>query len=1144
MIKPFFTIMIDPNNEKSVIEGLHEYKQLLDAGRAFDKELDVDFLNNDNGRLKFSDIPNADVQELVKTALMMSPELEDYEENEDLELPADLVFFAVALSYPRVKKNIIETAESFVYFSRMEGDNLWEEEQPFGIEILYIIARCYEESCSILGKYLTEWCHENTSGYESYAYDLVMIYGWNEYTIKMYICCDVPFFRVGMYWPYVRKMFQSDFKQPNPNDGDPKADKVPTLLNTFKKDQNLYHYFKQELVIQVCRNISEDKEIIDYFKTLSPFWKSNKERLISHIPNTEAILTVIQRDKVSSKIIKSEIDELNNEVLKQKQSGVRSAHRFKNQDNVSNRELLHDLLALLKDGPDIIDYVKNGDSEDYVKRHDNTWVNSLLERIEPIDFISFVKGSSTPFYAVVMKTDSLIDVRTNKDIGEKIIRFIKIVYNSTLDRWSFDFEEIDEALRLLDVLKRLLALESFNSSLYEYLVIKSKSISHQDFYQRYSSNSLSDGTGDNPYLHQIMELIDNLVSYNAVVEQYEPFIKIDTVFDVLPRSAIKLLCLDHKLDETNMGYLNLISAYLVYRDSRENVSDEYTDILISSLQKTTWPLFTKLLRGMFESPEEDYRDVDGLNPENIGFCLGLEIFRKGISSDELEEICLYFENKESHTSEKRVLKLLEQYLIKKDAIVCSQHQPIYRIFNHSVVEHLILSSILLSQNEQAIDERSERFLRLIFQLSPMIVLNSFSTVVELCTNNGYKDYHLFSTLMNKIGISFGDIAAYFISRFYDEKELDDYNFEHIYWAIKALYCSRLDGAKNDEAIKFLRQCEICFDLSDQTIEDFVVQVDIGLTRVDAKIRLWFLTDINSDRVRIDIQEDNELCKSLRLIIENMTYEMAPTKYTEDISRYIYRYMQDNEMDEDSFENLALDYSEHIVFSDSSTVVSKAMLEFEQSNNKYSETVILQRTDSGFKIIARGCNSKLTQYSTYKNVSTENPEINFWPVVINENENCEMLLEFIHILERYGSLNTYIYEKTKAYIKGDFSYRELITIYNKYIIYPGTFNLSYKLGKYHPVQFVWSLNSERRLRFIKLMFDLYKEDAYQFIYAEYDAGPALSIKKVTKFLKKLDIDKAIKSKILIKIKADFEVEKQNMIKRIFRSIFGVIDKLRK
>ncbi|MCY6372647.1 hypothetical protein [Clostridium ganghwense] len=232
--KKYKQIIVDMNSEESISSALEQYKKVLESGEVLNDEevFDVEFVKEENGKVKPLDIKDSSSYEILNEIMQMS-ELGEVSKDRILEFGDEIyyseaIFFSNACTYKNLKEKVLEVAKLVVDYSKKENDtwSLWVDDcTVFGIDMFYCIAKTYPEYTYLIGSYIIPYWDDEHASYVIYEYlpRLVKERGVTRDIIKAFVYCDNSLAR--------ENIFGEGF-----------------LKDYFKENVDDYDYFKTELV--------------------------------------------------------------------------------------------------------------------------------------------------------------------------------------------------------------------------------------------------------------------------------------------------------------------------------------------------------------------------------------------------------------------------------------------------------------------------------------------------------------------------------------------------------------------------------------------------------------------------------------------------------------------------------------------------------------------------------------------------------------------------------------------------------------------------------------------------------------------------------------------------------------------------------
>ncbi|GEM_PF-6073437 len=188
-------ITYNPEDKKSIQEGLQRYASLLNSGEAFEDDYIVAHFKPAVEQVYSSAFEDHDG---VTTFLneICDTYKEKKGENPNLVeiLLTETLFFMHALQHEDLHDEIKIACEAIVSYSRQQNDSskMWiHEETCFGLEPLQLLACTYPEHGVLLASFFVPNWDDEHMGYPLFGYAAwVMTQGLNEHTIKSHCYCE------------------------------------------------------------------------------------------------------------------------------------------------------------------------------------------------------------------------------------------------------------------------------------------------------------------------------------------------------------------------------------------------------------------------------------------------------------------------------------------------------------------------------------------------------------------------------------------------------------------------------------------------------------------------------------------------------------------------------------------------------------------------------------------------------------------------------------------------------------------------------------------------------------------------------------------------------------------------------------------
>ena len=263
-------IALDPSDADSIRAALGRYRELLDSGEAFRREMmplfNVEFVAEEGGsRRRLQPGDAGSMEELLGYALTVvcgSIPREGREED-DLYI-SEAILFAAALAHPELKGQVIGTAEAMVAYARRRNDSadmFVDDVHLFGLEALFMLAVEHNETAWLLASfYVSHWDTEHEGSYDQLLPILVQANGWSRDMLLAYLYCDNA---------QVRRAFNHPAS-------------VPELADHFGQHPEDYDWFCEQLAqrlaaqpllaVQGDGSLSDIAPVLGFFHSMRDRW--------------------------------------------------------------------------------------------------------------------------------------------------------------------------------------------------------------------------------------------------------------------------------------------------------------------------------------------------------------------------------------------------------------------------------------------------------------------------------------------------------------------------------------------------------------------------------------------------------------------------------------------------------------------------------------------------------------------------------------------------------------------------------------------------------------------------------------------------------------------------------------------------------
>ncbi|WBW96275.1 hypothetical protein [Oceanirhabdus sp. W0125-5] len=438
-------IIVDMNSEESISSALERYKDILESGQVLNDEnvFDIEFVKEENGRIKPLDIKDSSSPEILKDIMEMS-ERGVISEDRIIEFGdqiylSEAIFFSNACTYKNLKEKILEVAKLVVDYAKKENDTwaLWVDDYSvFGIDMLYCIGKNYPEYTYLIGRYIIScWDNEHAS-YVSYEYlpRLAKERGVTRDLIKAFVYCDNLLAR--------DKIFGEGF-----------------LKDYFKENVDDYDYFKIELVERFKKEppiLNEDESIEEFIE--SYYWSIGGFDYDEYFWDKSYIYDSFQNEAADLyEQIKPHLEKYAEEIDEKDEYYEEEDHDDEVEDD--DYQVFYEFFTkALENGDKVWDYIMEGKNTE------------ALHEIKPGDIKEIAKKKG-------LKIESLGGVHN----------ILKSFINEFYDEDETGREKV---ARAIDVFFRLQNKKSFGIPV-DSLIIENNIISLEEYMERYELSEIS-----------------------------------------------------------------------------------------------------------------------------------------------------------------------------------------------------------------------------------------------------------------------------------------------------------------------------------------------------------------------------------------------------------------------------------------------------------------------------------------------------------------------------------------------------------------------------------------------------------------------------------------------------------------------------
>lgn len=811
------TLSLDPQNPQSIAQALAQYRLHLDndsVSRNGQYLLEFVAQTPEGQRpLRLSDLTGAPQQALLRDALILHPDGEEHipedpaADNLAYGLSEPLLF-ALALQYPPLLADILATARAIVAYARRHNDTwaLWlDDTGVFGVEALYMLARTDSQYATLLAQYfIPNWDHDHADAYSAFLADLVARHGWQRDIIQAYLWCDSDLQRLRMY--------EGEWQQ---------GWRHTSLAEHLKSHPEDYRWFKDSLTRRLLsqpkmleshhQDLEDCNPVLDFFITLQPcgdyLWDDDFDR--------DAFLG----QPFMGGRLEDEAMDLYQAIAAQAhgplvcyshRDGQRLADEEARDDPGHDLVLVHQLVASLPTGQALWQYVVDGSQP------------QQLAKLEALDLFAHSKAKAPAFYRAL--TDYLPYGDNNSDINNELpfmlgdleMALLEDGYEGELLPPGSTQERGQQLLRILDILYRLLGVESLTDYQREKLVLDRALISLEDFVGRYSRLDLdADALARQALAVQLSQVDDQHTNdmFNKPL--------LDSLKDFFGRHRALADPRQWALDAFGPGHYCLM-AFLLFEDWQQQRGDQVTQALIGQLSEPALgqQLFDLLMQGTQISD-----DLKG----------------RGFTLEQHRQLQQFFCEAAPALTFDQALALLRQGLQRKETIrqsslyfpTFSEHQPCYEALQslrgRYHYQWLVLAAFWLQQLPLPVGQQAKRFWQALVKLAPVRTLRLVAQMDSTDTYSVEFDEPLAAIdcldSIEKAGVDQAYRLAFEVQLYFNNRQYRDYlNSLELYAEIdstatgmfaqvdrnkaKALR-QGLDYISEYHKVRFYRHLEVC-----------------------------------------------------------------------------------------------------------------------------------------------------------------------------------------------------------------------------------------------------------------------------------------------------------------------------------------------
>ncbi len=638
----------------SLKSALLQYRQHLNNGSAFSEQhFDIEFVVREadtTRRLQFSDIHDQPLRDMTYTAVSMGPDSETIERDihiaDDAEIYfSEVILFAIALQYPQLKQEVIDTAQAMVALSRFYNDtsDMWcDDMRLFGVEALFVLA-CHDlQQLPLLAQFfIPYWDDEHAGGYSDYLIYFVDKFGWSHEVINAFIWCDNDELR---YLMFADPWLDSPHHQP--------------LGEFLQQNSEEYQWFKQALRARLLaapkmlageyQELEDANPVLDFYVSLLPFQGERYE--------DEDMAAHLQQHFISATLEDEACDLQQNIMAQSSQPLVCYGERTRlnlqreqaKEEYDYNLGIVHELITALPQGDALWQYVLNGANQ------------GMLNSVAEVALAEFSRQHAPLFYTELRCVMARYNHSSNEQIAQHGLEFLTnlnsdllcddddaYLFSEHLPMPAFASEEARLALflRIVDVIYRILGKQEFSAYVRD-TIIRYSELTPDVFYARYSQ--LAPGKLTQPEQAANLHEVTTDFSFASDLLCAKHLHKADALF-CEHRELLDPQCWTYFDDVTEVGHYALM-AYLLNNDWQHNIGDAYTQKLAEHLEgDAVWQSIAALLWEHF--------DIYGEGPFD----------KRGMKAEHQAQLVDYFSAEQPKLSQEQAIALFHHYALHSQA---------------------------------------------------------------------------------------------------------------------------------------------------------------------------------------------------------------------------------------------------------------------------------------------------------------------------------------------------------------------------------------------------------------------------------------------------------------------------------------------
>lgn len=695
-------IPYDPQNVESLRQGLKLYRQYIQREESFHEfYCHVTFKVEENGDDAIGNLLQDSItRTLIRYVGARLEEIKPETNLGDCVYEEETAFFLRALNYAELESELEQTAITLTALSRRINDSseMWiSDTEVLGLLPLFMLALKYPQYTYHLASYIVPYWDEEHAPFGGEVLAIVVSHhGYNHHMLKAFCYCDNYMARAKMFTLEAMRRINIQEVQGK--------QRLQPLLEIFRQKPGEFELFK--------RLLKERYAAMDFLQYTSDPHEYNDDPIRSFVLSivspdlgtewydfddkeesmSEAMFIGSVADDAAADL-KIEIEEyLGRAIVEPKEYEEKEYSDIYYSRGTSEEQWKAFICEEFENGQQVWDYVLTGEQPE------------ILDQIEACDAPKLMTDGN---YKIAEKIDYYVGM------FETFHSELASILNDVICDWRPDdegdeYDECPRLLRLLDVMHRWNAKESFHADLIDQMVNEYKFISDKAFLRRYNGDwkillyhcidsfsgySSNIALAEAQMVYQVS--LDNRDELKNIIEN-EDYPQVSDEFRVGPqRETILAMC-----------------AAIVYFDRENDTKDDLNQYLLSLLDQ-------QLVRALMDQMSETSHFVCGSKTPSWQYIEPEEEVLKQINQD-WGVVEQYLNVQHDDVVQATICFDKQQKLDDDDDSLFFQ-QKRYRFlrdFDRRAQKLLVAAHVVSKQKNSPIKDFCERFVELWVRIAP------------------------------------------------------------------------------------------------------------------------------------------------------------------------------------------------------------------------------------------------------------------------------------------------------------------------------------------------------------------------------------------------------------------------------------------